>query len=160
LGAVFHGTPGISHTYDTESDYSFLVPTGKGTNLTVGLLNGLGFGTLTGSDSLTFMVTDNSNTIFADTFSSLSAATSFFSDNVLSFGALTGTNTIGIDLDLTAADPVGFQGNFLVGTAGAGGGGGAVPEPGTLAVFLTALLAWFGIGRRRPQKAGGGASMA
>ena len=113
-------------------------------------------------DSLTLTITDNAATIFTNTFSSLSAAVSFFSDNVLTFGALSGTNTIGINLDLTAADAVGFQGNFLVGTAGpagGGGGGGAVPEPGTLAIFLSALLGWFGI-KWRQQKADTGARLA
>ena len=71
-------------------------------------------------------------------------------------------NTIAINLDLTAADAVGFQANFLVGTTGAGGGGGGgggagVPEPGTLAIFLSALLGWFGI-RLRQRKAGGNTS--
>ncbi len=46
------------------------------------------------------------------------AAMAFFSDDVLTFGTLAGNNTRGINLDLTAADAVGFQGNFLVGTAG------------------------------------------
>ena len=99
------------------------------------------------------------------TFSSLAAADAFFADDVLTFGALgTGANTIDINLDLTAADAIGFQGNFLVGTTGTAGGGGgggnaSVPEPGTLAIFLSALLAWFGI-RRRQQKANTGAQMA
>jgi PEP-CTERM motif-containing protein len=79
---------------------------------------------------------------------------------VLTFGALAGNNTIGVNLDLTAADNVGFQGNFLVGTAGpAGGGGAGVPEPGTLAIFLSALLGWFGI-RLRQQKKDAGVRMA
>jgi hypothetical protein len=175
LGAVFNGTPGVAHSYMTQTDYSFAVPSGKGSSLTVGLLNGLGFGTLSGNDSLSFEVTDNGlgiaplatsfplpagATLSGDiiSFNSIAAATAFFSDDVLTFGTLSGTNTIGVDLNLTAADPVGFQGNFLVGTAGpaGGGGGGAVPEPGTLAVFLTALLGWFGINRFRQQKSGGG----
>jgi len=156
---VFNGALGISHTYDASADYTFLVPTGKGTTLTVGLLNGASFGTLSALDSLTLTITDNASTIFTNTFSSLSAAVSFFSDNVLTFGALSGTNTIGIDLDLIAFDPVGFQGNFLVGTTGAasgggGGGGNGVPEPGTLAIFLSAILGWFGI-RLRQQKSVG-----
>src|SRR6185312_1209266 len=92
------------------------------------------------------------------TFSTLAAADAFFSDDVLTFAALAGNNTIGINLDLTAADAVGFQGNFLVGTAGPAGGG-AVPEPGTLAIFLSALLGWFGI-RYRQQKSETGARMA
>ena len=36
----------------------------------------------------------------------------------------------------------------------------SVPEPGTFAVFLTALLGWFGIKRYRQQKPNGGAQMA
>jgi len=47
------------------------------------------------------------------------------------------------------------------GGGGGGGGGGAVPEPGTLAVFFTALLGWFGINYRRQRKGStGNASMA
>jgi hypothetical protein len=88
-------------------------------------------------------------------FTSAAAAAAFFSDDVLTFGNLAGTNMIGINLDLTASDAVGFQGNFLVGTAGPAGGGGGVagvPEPGTLAIFLTALLGWFGIRLRRQNR--------
>src|SRR6185312_11011962 len=120
-GAAFNGTIGVSHTYHTETDYNFSVPFGKGTLLTVGLLSGV--------DSLSFQVTDNgvgvaplslsfplpagaslgANGVI--TFTTAAAATAFFSDDVLTFGGLTGTNTIGINLDLTAADAVGFQGN-------------------------------------------------
>jgi hypothetical protein len=39
-------------------------------------------------------------------------------------------------------------------------GAANVPEPGTFAVFLTALLGWFGINRYRQQKPAGGARMA
>ncbi len=84
---------------------------------------------------------------------------------MLTFGALgAGTNTIGINLDLTAADAVGFQGNFLVGTSGSGRRRRGrrrlgVPEPGTLAIFLSALIGWFGI-RLRQQKSNTGARMA
>jgi len=179
-GAAFNGTIGVSHTYNTETDYNFSVPFGKGTLLTVGLLNGDSFGTLSGVDSLTLLITDNGNGIAPltesflpagvsinpitglITFNSLAAADAFFSDDVLTFGALAGTNTIGIDLDLTASDAVGFQGNFLVGTSGPAGGGGGpagVPEPGTLAIFLSAILGWLGI-RYRPQRSGNGARMA
>jgi hypothetical protein len=182
-GAAFNGTIGVSHTYQTQSEYNFSVPFGAGTLLTVGLLNGQSFGALSGVDSLSFQVTDNGvgiaplslsaplpsgATLGANgiiTFSSLAAADAFFADDVLTFGALgIGANTIDINLDLTAADAIGFQGNFLVGTTGTAGGGGgggnaSVPEPGTLAIFLSALLAWFGI-RRRQQKANTGAQMA
>jgi hypothetical protein len=184
-GAAFNGTIGVSHTYQTQTEYNFSVPFGKGTLLTVGLLNGQSFGALSGVDSLSFQVTDNGigiapvtlsaplpsgATLGANgiiTFSSLAAADTFFADDVLTFGALgAGANTIDINLDLTAADAVGFQGNFLVGTAGSAGGGGpgggggsSVPEPGTLAIFFSALLGWFGI-RLRQQKANTGARMA
>ena len=162
LGAVFpaNGTLGVEHDINTQLDYTFSVPSGKGTTLTIGLLNGTIFNGLAGEfanagDKLTFSVTDNLASIYSQTFTTLAAAEAFFTDDVLTLGTFTGTNDIGINLDLVAFDDVGFSGNFLVGTsgtAGGGGGGAGVPEPSTIAVFFTALLGWAGINRKRQQK--------
>ena len=152
LGAVFPatGSIGTPQTFDTSVDFTFEVPGGKGVYLDVGLLNGTAFNASafnSAVDSLVFSVTDNATTILSDSFTSLTQAVNFFTDDLLSFDPLFGTNTIGLDLTLTASDDIGFEGNFVVGTA--------VPEPGTLAIFLTALLSWFGLSRRKRRKAAG-----
>ena len=152
LGAVFPagGTVGTPHTFDTQIAFDFSIPSGYGSTLTIGLLNGTAFNAANfnaATDSLSFTITDNSNTIFTDSFTSLADAVSFFTDDLLTFDPLVGVdNTIDVDMSLVTINNVGFQGNVVVGT---------VPEPTTWLILLTALLGWTGIAWRKRQKAAG-----
>jgi hypothetical protein len=156
LGAVFPAgaTVGTPHSFDTQMAFTFDIPSGYGSTLTVGLLNGMAFNAAdfnAVTDSLSFTITDNATTIFSDTFTSLTDAVNFFTDDLLTFDTLFGTNTIGVDLNLVTSNNVGFQGNVVVGT---------VPEPSTWLILLTALLGWTGIAWRKRQKAAGATANA
>ena len=146
LAAVTPG--GVMHSFDTKLDFTFAVPSGYGSTLTIGLLKGMAFNAgafNTATDSLTLTITDNAALIFNTTFTSLLDAVTFFTDDVLTFNELFGTNDIGVDLVLSSAGNVGFQGNLLVGT---------VPEPSTIAILLSAILGWYATEQRRRRKAG------
>ena len=144
LGAVAPG--GIAHSFDTKVDFTFMIPSGYGSTLTVGLLNGTAFNAAAfdpSHDSLTLTITDNANVIFSDSFLSLTDAVNFFTDDVLTLGTIFGAvNDIGIDLLLVSSDNVGFQGNIVVGT---------VPEPASWLLFGTGLVLLI-VYRRRPRR--------
>src|SRR5581483_2365708 len=99
-----------------KADFSFTIPSGYGSTLTLGFLNGQAFNAAAfdpAHDSLTLTITDNANVIFTDSFLSLSDAVNFFTDDVLTLGTIFGAvNDIGVDLALVASDNVGFQGDF------------------------------------------------
>jgi hypothetical protein len=146
LGAITPG--GVQHSFDTKLDFTFAVPSGYGSTLTIGLLNGMAFnagGFNAATDSLMLTITDNAALIFNTSFASLLDAVNFFTDDVLTFNSLFGTHDIGIDLVLSSASNVGFQGSLILGT---------VPEPSTIAILLTAILGWYATEQRRRRKAG------
>jgi hypothetical protein len=91
-------------------------------------------------------------------------ANAFFSDDLLNLGTQSGSIAgLTVSLGLTTAGAVGDGLDFVLGYAANGGGGGGgnnVPEPGTLAIFLSAMLGWFGINRYQKQKSNGGMRMA
>ena len=141
LGAIAPG--GIAHSFDTKVDFTFMIPSGYGSTLTIGLLNGTAFNAAAfdpSHDSLTLTITDNANVIFSDSFLSLTDAVNFFTDDVLTLGTIFGaSNDIGIDLALVSSDNVGFQGSIVVGT---------VPEPASWLLFGTGLVLLVVYGRR------------
>jgi hypothetical protein len=141
LGAIAPG--GIAHSFDTKVDFTFMIPSGYGSTLTIGLLNGAAFNAAAfdpSHDSLTLTITDNANVIFSDSFLSLTDAVNFFTDDVLTLGTIYGvSNDIGIDLMLVSSDNVGFQGSIVVGT---------VPEPASWLLFGTGLVLLIIYGRR------------
>jgi hypothetical protein len=126
----------------------------------------MGFGAFQTGDSLSFEITDNGAAIAPVhqsnlpagvqltggifSFSSLAAADAFFSDNLLTFDALSGNNTIGVNLNLTAVNPLSFEADFLLGTDDPTylpDSPDPVPEPNAAALFMTALLGWLGLNR-------------
>ena len=141
LGAIAPG--GIAHSFDTKVDFTFTIPSGYGSNLTIGLLNGTAFNAAAfdpGHDSLTLTITDNANVIFSDSFLSLLDAVNFFTADVLTLGTIFGvSNNIGIDLALVSSDNAGFLANVVVGT---------VPEPASWLLFGTGLVLLVVYGRR------------
>ena len=147
LGAITPG--GITHSFDAKTDFTFQIPSGYGSTLTIGLLNGVVFNAAafnSAVDSLSLTITDNATVIFNESFSSLMQAASLFDDTTLTFGTLFGvSNTIGFDLALAGPDNFGFEGNVIAGT---------VPEPASLTLFGTALLGWIVYRHRRTVKAG------
>lgn len=140
---------GPARSFDSKIDFDFEIPSGYGSTLTIGLLNGTVFDAAAFNpavDSLALTITDNATVIFNESFSSLLQAENLFDDNVMTFDTLFGSsNTIGFDLSPAGPDNFGFEGNVIA---------GAVPEPASLALFGTALLGWIAYRRRRPVKAG------
>jgi hypothetical protein len=91
LGAIAPG--GLAHSFDTKADFTFTIPSGYGSTLTLGFLNGQAFNAEAfdpAHDSLTLTITDNANVIFTDSFLSLTDAVNFFTDDVLTLGTIFG----------------------------------------------------------------------
>jgi hypothetical protein len=142
LGAIAPG--GVMHSFDTTAALTFDIPSGYGSTLTIGLLNGTAFNAAAFNpavDSLSFTITDNATVIFNQSFSSLVQAVNLFTDDVLTLGTVfSGTNTIGFDLSLGGADNFGFEGDFIAGT---------VPEPSSFLILGTGLFLLVAYRRRR-----------
>jgi hypothetical protein len=142
LGAIAPG--GVMHSFDTTAALTFNIPSGYGSTLTIGLLNGTAFNAAAFNpavDSLSFTITDNATVIFNQSFSSLVQAVNLFTDDVLTLGTVfSGTNTIGFDLSLGGADNFGFEGDFIAGT---------VPEPSSFLILGTGLFLLVAYRRRR-----------
>jgi hypothetical protein len=148
-----------AQTYTSSLTYNLAAPVAGTYNLLAGLLEPVGGSFATGPFTLTFGITEGATVLEpTQTFTSLAAANAFFSDDLLNLGAQSGNITgLTVSLGLTTAGTVGDGLDFVLGFTPAGN---SVPEPGTLAIFLSALLGWFGIKRYRQQKPNGGAQMA
>lgn len=148
-----------AQTYSGSLTYNLAAPVAGTYNLLAGLLEPVGGSFATGPFTLTFGIKEGATVLEpTQTFTSLAAANAFFSDDLLNLGAQSGSIAgLTVSLGLTTAGMVGDGLDFVLGFAPTSS---SVPEPGTFAVFLTALLGWFGIKRYRQQKPNGGAQMA
>ena len=133
---------GQSFTYNASSTFDFA----HQGDLLLGLIDDqqTGFADDQGFQSMEFSVIANGVDIVDTTFRSLSAAESFFHDNVLDLGSSLGPNVdLTFDYSLVADGSGGFGVDFAV--------GGAVPEPSTWAMMLLGFggLAFAGYRRAR-----------
>jgi hypothetical protein len=94
-------------------------------SVTLGLLDVGSYGS--GFSSLALTVTNGSTTLLSKTFSTLSAAQSYFTDDPISLGTLTGNLNLTVTTKLTATGSNGVATDFLIGSAAAGGAAAAQP---------------------------------
>jgi hypothetical protein len=124
-GAVFGlGTEGASYSTTASGSLTYtstiawtLDTTALSGDLIAGLINDQSFGS--GFDLLDFNVVENGTTIFDQTFTTLSAAQTFFTNHALDLGTFTsGPNQV-IDFNFsltTSGSGTGFGAQFLLGT--------------------------------------------
>src|SRR5262249_19146445 len=116
-GASYSTTASGSRTYTSTIAYT-LDTTGLSGHLIAGLINDQSFGS--GFDSLDFNIVENGTTIFDKTFTTLSDAQAFFTNDALDLGTFaSGPNQV-IDFNFsltTGASGAGFGAQFLLGEA-------------------------------------------
>ncbi len=89
-------------SFASQADFTIDTTTLQGTPLFVGLLDPVSTGT--GFAILEFKIVENGTTSLDDTFTSASAANTFFNDTVVDLGSVTGaTLDVQFDLNITAA---------------------------------------------------------
>jgi hypothetical protein len=117
LGANYTASSGsVQYTASSEHVYNL-----SGSNtITIGLLNYGGNSTLALS-SLSFTVKEGSTTLLTDSFSTLAAAETFFNDDPLSLGKVTGPVDLTLSYQLTENQPGGFGVSYVLADAPAGG---------------------------------------
>ncbi|MGH7155846.1 MAG: PEP-CTERM sorting domain-containing protein, partial [Acetobacteraceae bacterium] len=160
LGATANGAASL--TYSTSVEWNVntsTLPSGAGHNLDVGLVSPLTSGT--GFTSLTFSVTEDSVVKLTQTFATVAAANTFFTDDLQNLGQWTSGSTLDVLVSMTeklTGTGNGYGVNFMVGVdppPGRGFAPRAVPEPATISVFGLGLL---GLGwsklRGRKRRAG------
>ena len=153
MGATYAAGETGTRDYQSQIAYRFnarqLAGPGR---LTIGFLDhdmtGAGFG------SLEFSVVEDKSKVFDETFTSLDAANAFFDDTVLGLGTVdprapSGLLDVVFDLDVEADAPGSYGADFVLGETPLGTGPGAVPEPGTLALFLVGAVGSFATLARR-----------
>ena len=97
-----------------------------------------------GFSKLTFSVSDDGSTLLSDTFTNLSTAEGFFTDNPLSLSTGSGPQDLILSLQLTGDSVEGAGISYAVGESPKG-----VPEPATLPLLILGLLALSPIASRR-----------
>jgi PEP-CTERM motif len=117
-----------------------MLPSGSGHDLDVGLVSASTSGT--GFTSLTFSVEEDAATVLTKTFTSLTAANTYLTDDLANLGEWTSGSTLDVlaSLSVTAAGSGnGYGINYLVGVDPPASRA-AVPEPATWCVFGFGLL--------------------
>jgi hypothetical protein len=117
LGTNYTASSGsVQYTASTEHVFNL-----SGSNtITLGLLNFGGNSTLALS-SLSFTVKEGSTSLLSNSFSTLAAAETFFKDDPLSLGKLTGPVDLTLSYHLTENQPGGFGISYVLADAPAGG---------------------------------------
>ncbi len=131
LGANYSSSSKGTVTYTASNTYDFAL---TGTNkYTLGLLNIAAYGS--GFQSLSFTVTDGSTTLLTKSFTSLTSAKTYFTDDPVSLGSLSGKANLTVSYKLTADAAEGTGITYVVGDApqttgavGAATGGGAASQ--------------------------------
>jgi hypothetical protein len=135
--ATLANTSTTSTTYINSIEWNVntsALPSGVGHNLDVGLVSESTRGT--GFTSLTFSVEEDATAVLTETFTSVSAADTYFSDDLVNLGQWTSGSTLVVlaSLSVTAAGSGnGYGIAYLVGVD-------PVPEPATWSVFGLGLL--------------------
>jgi hypothetical protein len=113
LGANYSSTSTGSYTYTASTTHAYTL---SGENsFTLGLLT---MGAYDGGfTSLTFTVKEGTTSLLTKTFTSLSAAQSYFTDDPVSLGDITGTTDLILSYKLTAAVPEGAGISYLLADA-------------------------------------------
>jgi hypothetical protein len=110
LGANYSTTSAGSYTYTATNTQDY---NASGTNsYTLGLLTMGAYNS--GFTSLTFTVTEGATTLLTKTFTSLSSAQTYFTDDPVALGNLTGATDLTLNYKLTASTPEGAGISYLV----------------------------------------------
>ncbi len=144
LGTMGAGGIGASSlTYTATADFTF---NAVGFPFLIDLTGSYSLGN--GFDSATFQVFDNGNSLINQSFSDLTSAQAYFSNNLLDLYLGAGSNDLQIAFTETMSGGQGFAFNYAAGEIA------AVPEPSTWAMMI---LGFAGIGfmayRRKPKPA-------
>jgi hypothetical protein len=129
--AGYSATSTGSITYSGSQAFTINTSAFVGSPLTVGLIDPSSTGD--GFDKLTFSIFENGSPVLSDTFNTLGAANTFFTDDPISLGLIAGdTTTLDFTYDLIASVPGdSYQSIVIIG----------VPEPSTVALILWAAVA-------------------
>jgi hypothetical protein len=126
-----------STTYTNSIEWNVntsTLPSSAGHDLDVGLVSASTQGT--GFTSLTFSVDEDATVVLTKTFTSVSAANTYFTDDLVNLGQWTSGSSLDVlaSLSVTAAGAGnGYGVNYMVGVD-------PVPEPATWSVFGLGLL--------------------
>ena len=128
LGANYGAASTGTRSYDATETWNFTLANSR--NLSLGLL-GLGnYGG--GFKTLSFSVKSGSTSLVNDTFTSLSAAQTFFNDHALNLGTFAaGATSLVVDFDLTAVSVRGAEVDYLLSSLAPSGGSGTTAIPAT-----------------------------
>ena len=114
LGANYSSTSTGSYTYTASNTQDYNL-TGAN-SFTLGLLT-MGSYNTTGFTSITFTVAEGSTTLLTKTFTSLSSAQTYFTDDPVSLGDITGDVDLKLTYKLTASATLGAGISYLVADA-------------------------------------------
>ena len=151
---AFYSSGGTGpHSYSSSIDWDFDTTNLSG-DLLVGLLDHASFGA--GFDSMEFSITEDGTTLVDKVLLTLASAESYFNDRPLDLGVVPHEPDLDLlfSFDLTASSAgAGFGEDFIFGAASSQDipippGQVPVPEPGTLAIFGSGLVAAMLWGRR------------
>jgi PEP-CTERM motif len=153
-GAVANTSTSSTYTNSVEWNVNTsTLPSGSGHDLDIGFVNYLQSGT--GFSSLTFTLKEDSVAVLTKTFTSVSAANTYFTDDLVNLGPWTSGSTLDVlaSLSVTAAGSGnGYGINYMVGVDPPVGNAprAPVPEPATFSVFGLGLLGlgWSKLRRR------------
>ncbi|MGI9114787.1 MAG: PEP-CTERM sorting domain-containing protein [Chthoniobacterales bacterium] len=160
LGGSYSSAGTASETFSARVSMSLnltQLPSHNPQDLVVGLLDPHSTGT--GFDLLTFTIMRNNAALLTQSFTSLTAANSFFHDHTIDFGAVGNgvpagsTLDLQFQLDVTAHDPSqGFSLDMIFGNATLDFGIAAVPEPASAYLLLAAGAAFALVRRARSRR--------
>jgi len=138
---------GTGHLWNASTTMDLSVTTLSPQDLMLGLLEPVSSGN--GFDSLTFTATKNSSTILQSvTFTSLTDANAYFTDNAVDLGPITGVTSIQFQLSETTTAPGdSYDAPLIFGDATVDAGPVPTPEPAGMAVVGVVGAGW--LGRRR-----------